>query len=205
LIDQAVLWRAFPWDPEALAGTPFSPSYVPLGQGTGRFDVAASMVLYLAETPEHAVAEKIQRFRGRTLRSPHLRQSGRRLALAPVRLSDPASHEITDLCDPDELARRRIRPDTLASRDYDRTRAVAESLYAERKAGLRWWSAFSGDWHTVVVFCGRLGGSDLAFGEPEPVGLDHVTLRRAAAELGVRLAPQRRGPGAKPRPRRFSA
>ena len=114
------------------------------------------------------------------------------MALASARLSASARADIADLCDPDELARRRLRPDTIASRDYQRTRAIAEALYEDGKTGLRWWSAFSGDWHTIVAFCGRLGGAGLVFREAEPLGLDHPVVRTAAAELGVRLAGTRR-------------
>lgn len=188
---ELVLWRAFPWDPLAQAGARFSASFVPERQGMGRFDVQRSLVVYLAESPEHAVAEKIQGYRGRVLREPHLRPAGHDLALVSARLA-AASADIADLCDPDELARRRLRPDTIASRDLRRTRAVAEALYEEGKTGLRWWSAFSGDWHTIVAFCGRLGGAGLGFGEPEALGLDHPVVRIAAAELGVRLAGTRR-------------
>jgi len=67
-----------------------------------------------------------------------------------------------------------------------------EALYEDGKTGLRWWSAFSGDWHTIVAFCGRLGGAGLVFREAEPLGLDHPVVRTAAAELGVRLAGTRR-------------
>lgn len=188
----AALWRAFPWDPMAPAGEPFSASYIPERQGVGRFDLQRSLVLYLAESPEHAVAEKLQRFRGYELADADLVQGGLGLAVVAARLAASARAEVADLCDPDELARRRIRPDTLASRDYRRTRAVAEGLYSDGRAGLRWWSAFSGDWHTVVVFCGRLAGADLVFGQPEPLSLDHPVVRTAASELGIWLAAKRR-------------
>ncbi len=184
---EAVLWRAFPWDPEAAPGEPFTPSHVPVRQGAGRFDVSASPVLYLAESPEHAVAEKLQRYRGLELAAPDLVEWGHHLALVPVELADRVREAVVNLCDPDELARWRIGPDTLASRDYRRTRAVAEALYEERKTGLRWWSAFSGDWHTVVVFCSRLSKGDLIFGAPDRLGLDTPALRVAAAEVGVHL------------------
>jgi hypothetical protein len=189
---ELVLWRAFPWDPLAPAGAPFSASYIPDRQAGGRFDLEHSLVVYLAESPEHAVAEKIQGYRGQELAESDLGRSGRGLAVAAARLGASARAGITDLCDPDELARRRLRPDTIASRDYQRTRAIAEALYEDGKTGLRWWSAFSGDWHTVVAFCGRLGGVGLGFGEPEPLRLDHPVVRIAAAELGVRLAGMRR-------------
>jgi len=60
-------WRVFPWDPNAKLGEPFSPSYIHPNQGSGRFDVAGTLVVYLAETAVHAVAEKLQRFRGQKI------------------------------------------------------------------------------------------------------------------------------------------
>jgi hypothetical protein len=191
-MEDAVLWRAFPWDPTAPPDSPFSPTHVPEGQVAGRFDLGGSGVLYFAESPEHAVAEKIQRYRNFEVAAPDLTQAGHRLAIASVRLSPRARAGVADLCDPDELARRRIRPDTLASRDFVRTRAVAVALFEEGRTGLRWWSAFWGDWHTVVAFGGRLSRRDLVFGDPEPIGLEHPVVRLAAAELGIRLAGKRR-------------
>src|SRR3990172_2852136 len=134
---ELVLWRAFPWDPLAQAGAPFSASYIPERQGGGRFDLEHSLVVYLAESPEHAVAEKIQGYRGQELAEPDLGRAGRRLAVASARLGASARVGITDLCDPDELARRRLRPDTIASRDIQRTHAIAEALYEDGKTGLR--------------------------------------------------------------------
>ncbi len=62
-----VLWRVFPWEPRAAEGEPFSAAFVPGTQGSGRFDLRGGRVLYLAESAEHAVAEKIQRFRAQEL------------------------------------------------------------------------------------------------------------------------------------------
>lgn len=180
-----MFWRAFPWNPGAPAGAPYSASFVPAVQANGRFDLQRSVVLYFAESPEHAVAEKIQRYRGFELAEADLVQSGVRLGLGSVLLSSAGRAGIADLCDPDELARRRIRPDTVASRDFSKTRRVAEDLYRDGRTGLRWWSSFSGDWHTIVLFCGRLGGADLGFGEPESLSLQHPAVAGAAEALGV--------------------
>jgi len=36
------LWRVFPWEPDAEAGEPFSPSYINPSQEDGRYDLAGS-------------------------------------------------------------------------------------------------------------------------------------------------------------------
>lgn len=180
-------WRAFPWNPEAESGRPFSPSYVRLSQGQGRFDLpgAASGVLYVAETPEHAVAELLQRYRGQTLDARDLRIAGHSLALVRVHLPDPVRSDIVDLCDPEVLVRIRIRPDQLASRDRHLTQRIAGEIHANDKAGLRWWSALTGDWHTVVVFRDRIRSARPRYGTPEPLTLDHAAVREATAALGI--------------------
>jgi len=66
-------WRVFPWDPAAKSGEPFSSSYVYPNQGSVRFDLRDVPVLYLAVTAVHAVAEKLQRFRGQAHRSSDLK------------------------------------------------------------------------------------------------------------------------------------
>src|SRR2546430_15752781 len=78
-------WRVFPWDPAAAPGAQFSPSYIFPQQGSGRFDVAGKLVVYLAETAVHAVAEKLQRFRGQKIDPQDLIESGKTLALVECR------------------------------------------------------------------------------------------------------------------------
>ena len=182
-------WRVFPWDPGRPEGAPFSASHVPQTTGRGRFDlpVACSPVLYLAETPAHAVAVALQPWRNRPLRPAHLHRAGLPLALVDVRLGEGAAAGIADLCDPATLRRRRIRPDRIASRHRRRTQPVAASIWDSGYIGLRWWSSFWGDWHGVVLFTARAEGS-LLFGEPREIGRDSEALREAAAALGMRLA-----------------
>jgi RES domain-containing protein len=172
-------WRVFPWDPAAKAGEPFSPSYVHPDQGSGRFDVSGKLVVYLAETAVHAVAEKLQRFRGQKIDRKDLIESGHQLALVECRLE---LIKLADLCDPAVLVKHAIAPDVLASREITKTQAVAGALYTAGFAGLRWWSALSGDWHTIVVFEGAV-----AYGEPEPLTVRHAVVQEAATALGFRL------------------
>lgn len=183
------LWRAFPWAPEADDGQSFSASHVRPAQGQGRFDLpgAPGGVLYLAETPEHAVAELIQHYRGRNLDANDLRVAGHSMALVRVSLPNPVRSGVVDLCDPEVLVRIRVRPDQLASRERRVTQRIAADIHATGHTGLRWWSALAGDWHTVVVFRDRIHLSPSEYGTPEPLTLEHAAARNAAAALGIPL------------------
>jgi hypothetical protein len=171
-------WRVFPWDPAAKPGEPFSPSYIYPNQGSGRFDVAGKLVVYLAETQIHAIAEKLQRFRGQKIDRKDLIESGRTLALVECALG---KIKLADLCDPAVLVKHDIRPDVLASREITKTQAIAVALARAGYGGLRWWSALSGDWHTVVVFEGTI-----EYGTPEPLTINHQAVQDASAALGIR-------------------
>jgi hypothetical protein len=175
-------WRVFPWDPVAKAGEPFSPQYVFPNQGSGRFDLPGKAVLYLAEIAVHAVAEKLQRFRGQKIDRHDLKESGRPLALVECLV---APHEIADLCDPKILLKLGIAPDAVASRHVGTTQPIAKILYEEGYKGLRWWSALSGDWHSVVLFVDRVG--HLQYEKPEQLTLDHQAVKDACIALGVRI------------------
>lgn len=195
-------WRVFPWDPDAAAGERFSPGYVPPGQGKGRFDLPGvpGGVLYLAETPEHAAAELVQQYRGQSLDDADLVVAGRRLALVAVALPDPLREDVLDLCDPAALLRLGVRPDETASRDRGATQRISAAVHAAGHAGLRWWSAFSGDWHTLLLFRDRIR-TPLGFDTPEPLALDHPALREAARALGIVVErPARRSPRQAVRP-----
>lgn len=181
------LWRVFPWDPESPPGAPFSPQFVPPVQGSGRFDLVTSPVLYLAESAEHAVGEVIQPFRGRRLGPAHLRRFGRGLALVAVTVAGVVMARVADLTDPATLLHHGVRPDVLAGRDTQRTQAVARALYAADLPGFRWWSSLSGDWHTVVLFLDRIQPDALVFATPELLSIEHPAVRVAAEILGVRI------------------
>ncbi|HET7321302.1 MAG TPA: RES family NAD+ phosphorylase, partial [Longimicrobiaceae bacterium] len=164
-------------------------SFVPAAQGKGRFDLTgvAAGVLYLAETPEHAVAEMVQHYRGQRLDDSDLRVAGHRLALVSVTLDAAVRDGVADLCDPAALLGLGVRPDETASRDRRVTQRIAASVHAAGHTGLRWWSALSGDWHTVVLFRDRLDPPP-AYAPPEPLTLTTPALREAARSLGIALA-----------------
>ncbi|HEY3219217.1 MAG TPA: RES family NAD+ phosphorylase [Gemmatimonadales bacterium] len=186
-------WRVFPWDPAANAGEPFTPSYIHPTQGSGRFDLAGQLVVYLSESAVHAVAEKLQRFRGQKIDRKDLIESGKPLALVACRLR---KIKMADLCDPAVLVKHDIKPDVLASRDVSKTQPIAAALYEAGYQGLRWWSALSGDWHTIVVFQGGGGGGgggDIEYDKPEQLTIDHTIVQEASEALGIQRSVLSRG------------
>ena len=199
--DDASHWRVFPWDPEAEDGAPFSASFV-APQGGGRFDVPGTPVLYLAERPEHAVAERIQPFRGSILMDFDLTPPPHRLALVEVTVSERAGAGVADCCDPTVLVALGQRPDTLASSDVTRSQAAAAVVHEQGHTGLRWWSSLSGDWHGTVLFLDRVDRTEMTWGAPVPLTLEHPALVAACAALGIRRWRQPRPgrpPGRRPR------
>ena len=182
------VWRAFPWDPAAASGEPFSVTHVPKSGGRGRFDLpgAPEGVLYCAETPDHAVGEVIQHYRGQTLEPAELRVGRHALALVGVTLTAEIRERVLDLCDPQTLMRLGVRPDETASNVRRVTQAIAARVHAAGHRGLRWWSALTGDWHTVVLFRDRMRPPP-GYGAPEPLTLDHPAVVEAARVLGIRM------------------
>lgn len=133
------------------------------------------------------MAEKIQRYRGRSIGARHLTEYGRPLALVQVSLSSRVGPLIADLCSPDVLKRHEIQPDRTAFRDIRTTQAIARILHQEGASGLRWWSAFFGEWHTLVLFTDRISARDLDFGPPLPLDVASPVLAQAADAIGVRI------------------
>lgn len=176
----------FPWDRAAAPGERFSPEYVPAAQGSGRFDLPEQPVWYLSESPVHAVCEVLQPFRSRPFHDAMLRRFDRPLALVEVQLPDDVSAAIVDLDDPRELVRLGLTPGTLASSDRTRTQAVAERVYAGGAAGLRWWSALSGDWHATVIFLDRVPVERLEIDTPEVLTRTHPAVVSACRWMAMK-------------------
>lgn len=179
-------WQVFPWDRDAGAGAPYSPGWVPRSQGQGRFDRpnAPGGVIYLAETPVHAVAETIQHFRGQRLDARDLRLGGHPLALVRVSIEESIGQRLVDLCDPAVLLELGIRADETASSSRRTTQRIAERVYGPGQPGLRWWSALRGEWHTLVLFRDRIGRG-LQFDVPETLTLGHEAVLSAMQALGM--------------------
>lgn len=182
------LWRVFPWDPEARDQDRFSPSHVPAPTGRGRFDLPrdVSNVLYVAESPDHAVAEMIQPWRGKRISAAHLVRASLPLALVCLTV-DTDGLRIADLCDPEVLRQTGVEPDRSASRLRDITQPLARKVWDGGFSGLRWWSSFWGDWHTYILFAARMA-ERISFGEPQPLGIRDLAVSGAAELLGIEVA-----------------
>lgn len=191
------VWRCFPWDPDAANGAAFSPSYIVPGQTVGRFDLNdRPPVRYLADTPEHAIGEALGPFRGTTFLPAYLRQQGHPLALVEVTLDPELVDRIPDCTDPAILSALRLRPDGLAHHDRRVTQEIARRVHsgdipsrgvlARSCAGLRWWSALTGAWHTTVVFTDRVHSGEILFGPPRQLDPGDAAVVRALSILGVR-------------------
>lgn len=185
---EGVRWRVFPWDEKAAPGTRFSPSYVAGPTGRGRFDLPrdVSGCLYLAESPEHAVGEVIQPWRGREVGAVHLLRGGHPLALVQVGLAETLEAQVMDFCDGGVLFEKGTRPDATASRHREITQPLARVAWEAGASGIRWWSAFWGDWHTTVLFTIR-AGDRIEFGPPVLLSLGEPAFREAAELLGIRV------------------
>jgi hypothetical protein len=198
-IAHEVLWRAFPWDPTAPDGAPFSLRSVAPGfrQNYGRFDLHGQpSVLYLAQTPAHAVAEVLRGLKAHP-DDPAVRHclvpedlegpNGLPRVVVGVRLPAEVAEALPDFARGDVLARFGVRADELCSRDRRVTQAAARRIHAHPDAvpGFRWWSALHGDWHVVLLFLDRVGIGEIEFGEPEVLTIDHPAVAEAAEALGL--------------------
>jgi hypothetical protein len=140
--------------------------------------------------PEHAIGEMLAPFRGTAFRPAYLRQGGHPLALVEVSLAPTLVERIPDCTDPEVLTALELRPDALAHHDRALTQSIARRLHdmgtaADSPAGLRWWSALTGAWHTVVLFTDRERPSEVSFGVPRPVQESDPILQRALSVLGI--------------------
>jgi hypothetical protein len=177
----------FPWEPDAGEGEPFTPGYVNPEQTDGRYDLQGKpVVLNLAESPAHAIAEQIQTRHGRRLRKVDLTEAGRPLALVEVKVGGRWA-SVPDLSVPGSLKRFGCRPDHLMSRDYQCSQRLSRRLYGKGLPGFRVWSALSGDWHTTVLFMDREAGDRLGFGRPRWITPRSRGLVEAAGVLDIAL------------------
>jgi RES domain-containing protein len=154
-------------------------------QGSGRFDLPGRPVWYLSESAAHAVAESLQAFRSRPFQDAMLRRFKQPLALVEIHLPDDIAEGIVNLDDPAELLRLGLVPSALASDDRKKTQAVAARVYASGTTGLRWWSALSGDWQTVVLFLDRAPIERLEIDEPVLLTPEHPAVVSARSKLAI--------------------
>ncbi len=175
------LYRVLPWVEKARVGQPGHPLYVPDRQVAGRLDNPARYsVLYIADTPEAAIAEAFGSF---SIWSPALLKGpptlpGAIIALIEYLVSD--DEPILNLDEGQALVDWELRPSRVVTRDRAVTQAWALRIYQSgRFAGIRWWSYYNPEW-------GAFGLWDLARVAPErvvPLIEDSDVLQRARATL----------------------
>jgi len=181
------LWRVFPWEPGAAAGEPFSPTYINPCQKDGRYDLNGHpLILNLADSPAHAIAEQIQERHGRSLRAGDLTESGRPLAIVRVSI-EKGWKAIPDLSLPRALNRFSCRPDQLMSHDSKCSQRLSRRLHRRGVPGFRVWSALSGDWHCTVLFMDRADKLSLTFGRPRRLTFRSRGVAQAARVLDIAL------------------
>jgi hypothetical protein len=183
-----LLYRVFPYLPDRPARREGGALFVPRRQqGAGRHDNPGRYgAMYVSREPEAAVAERIQAFRGQAITTEDLRRvDGSRAALVP--LDDGHLEDLVDLDDPAELARRRIKPSTVATRNRSVTRPMALAIFEEGGPGFAWWSTLEASWANVTLFAERALRRLRVAGDPEVLTVDHPAVRAAAEAVGVRL------------------
>jgi len=183
-----VLYRVFPSLPGTAAAEAGGPLYAPRHrQGSGRHDNPEHYgALYASRSPESAVAERLQNFRGQVIVDRDLRfPDGRQYALTTV--DDGGLGPLTDLDDPAELVRRNLRPSTVATHRRAPTRRTALRIFEEGGPGFGWWSTLEASWANVTLFAERATPLLRVESEPEPLSVNHPAVWVAADALGIRL------------------
>lgn len=126
-------YRVFRFAPGARSGGAGHPLHASRLQGAGRVDNPGHYrTLYASDSPVGAVAEA---FGNHAIWTTQLLQ-GRALAAFEADKVDAL-----DLDDARELARRRLRPSAVVTRDRTVTQHWALEIFDEKRwAGVRWWS-----------------------------------------------------------------
>ncbi len=188
-----MLYRVFRAAPGAGSTARGGPLYVPRErQGAGRHDDPARYAaFYAARTPEAAVAERIQAYRGRDLADADLAHpDGTVAALATI--DDDALGALLDLDDPAVLTVRGWRPSRVAGRDRSVTQAMAVAAFVDGALGLSWWSTLDAAWTNVTLYAERtIARGALRVVGTERLSVRHPVVQAAAAHLVLPIARRR--------------
>jgi hypothetical protein len=158
--------------------------HIPL-QGGGRLDNPdLYSVFYAGSAEAGAVAEAFGRFPEWTAAilkgSPSLPGSFR--AIARYRMADALG--ICDLDDPVQLVALQLRPSTVVSRDYSRTRDWARRIYLGGGwGGVRWWSYYDSRWFSFGIW----DASQVSLQDVRELRLDDAALLDAARVISRRI------------------
>lgn len=181
-----ILYRCFPWNPDARYDEPDSPLWIAREyQGGGRHDNPDLYgCLYVSEHRVAGVVELLGPFRNHRLEPSLLQQRGLQLAVAALELRDDV--ELIDLDDPAVLGQERLRPSTVATRVRGVTQPQARSFYEQSPSiiGLRWWSTFEASWINLTLF--DRAAPQLRVQDVRTLAVDDPAVVEAADALGLR-------------------
>lgn len=182
-----MLYRRFPLILGAAPDEPGGPLYVPrIDQGDGRHDNPDSYgALYVSRHPASPVAELLKDVPLGPLQPALLRHEGHAYGL--VALDDSGLDGVLDLDDPRVLVTRQLRPSLVATARRTVTQRMALDIYRDGASGVSWWSTIEASWINVTLFAERAAEQLTLMGEPEPLTIDHPTVREAAEAVGVLL------------------
>lgn len=179
------LFRVIPYDESAAPNDRGGALFVPAG-GANRIDNPNLYdVLYVATSPEAAVAESFGRI---PLWTPEtfVHGSGRPYRLAAYAVSDDL--ELFNLDDVDALKTIGVtHPSSVVTRDRAKTQAWAKTIFElGRYAGASWWSYYSPDW-TVLGLWDRSAVN--VIGTPEILTATRRLVKDTAAAIVRQIAP----------------
>jgi hypothetical protein len=181
------LHRVAGLEPRSAAADAGGPLWFPRPfQGVGRHDNPALYgCLYCALEPLSAVVEALAPFRGAgRLHASMLTRMGRPLSLVSLSLETGAAADLVDLDDPRVLARAKLRPSGVATRERAPTQALAERFWAAGASGLRWWSTLEAAWINLTLF-DRCAPA-LTVTDVRELALEDPAVLEAAVFLGLR-------------------
>lgn len=153
-----LVFRVFPYRPDAGADEPGHPLAIHPDQGLGRWDNPdLYRALYVAGSPSGAIGESfahLSTWSRAMLPFPAIEGAQRSLGVYSV---DEEVHPLLDLDDARALLDRALRPTDIVVRNRPRTQQLARDVFAEaRWGGLSWWSMHRPQWSLHVLW--HVGG-----------------------------------------------
>lgn len=181
------LYRVFPHDPSAALTDKGGALYVPRSAAGRADNPALYAALYVADSPEAAIAEAFGRL---PLWRPadFIHASGNCMTLATYDVPDALA--ICDVDDINVLAQLGIgRPGRIITPDRKVTQVWARQIYETgRYTGVQWWCYYNPEWRSFALW--DIG--EVAV-EPRLERLDakHPTVNSAAAKIIRQIDPKR--------------
>lgn len=184
-----LLYRTFPFRPEAGEGESGHPMYVHRPQGRSRLDNPHLYdAAYFGYTKEVAIGESFADLSEWSEQMFTMPGVGERV-LGTYRIDDDLP--LLDLDDANALAARSLRPTQVVSRNRSATKAWAKSIFNEQDpdgsrtwAGVRWWSYHRPQWTVIAIWTPMGESVPYSFVEADELTTSHPAVEDAAKTLG---------------------